>query len=152
MPHWQQQWSRRGSCHRPVPLSLFGTLRPCVFEGECVWLRPFWSLSYRYVVFLSEFRFLERPPEALTLSPDIVPKFKRLWSWPKNSFNGTLWVQLHKEEGGLPVSSSFRRILRAECQWYRMAFPCEEVTQLFLLSTRRTWNEQLMSEQVFGRF
>ena len=151
MPRWQQEWSRRGSCRRPVPLRLSGALRPCVFEGEHLWLKSFWSLSCKYVVFISEFSFLERPLEALTLSPDIVPKFKRLWSWPEISFNGPLRAQLHKEEGVLRMSSSCRGTLWAERQWYRMAFACEEVTQL-LFSTRRTRNEQLMSEQVFCRF
>lgn len=153
MPCWQQQWSWCGGCHGPVPVSLSGILGPCVFEGERTRLRSFWSLSYRYVALFSEFCFLDRLLEALTHSlSDAVPKCKRLWCWPENSFNGPLWAQLHKEKGVLPMSSSVGRVLRAGCRWRRMAFPREEVRQLHLLSRWRTRSEKRASEQVLCRF
>lgn len=59
MSYWQQQWNRRRSCHRSIPVSLSGTPRPCVCEGECIWAGSLRSLSRRYVVFPPEFCFLQ---------------------------------------------------------------------------------------------
>lgn len=138
--------------HSFVPF--WGPQALCIWRGMCtaqIHLKPIIQVCgfLTWVLFCS----LERPSEALTLSlSDIIPKFERLWSWPENSLNGPLWAQLHKEEGVLPMPLSFRRILWTECQWHRMAFTCEEINQLYLLSKWRTWNEKFVSKQVLFRF
>lgn len=155
MSYWQQQWNRRRSCHRSIPVSLSGTPRPCVCEGECIWAGSLWSLSHRYVVFLLEFRFLQgfyqRALLLILFSPS-VPTWKRLRPGPSSCFNGPLRARLPKEKGVLPLSSPSRRTLRAEWQGRRLALPREEVNQRDLLSTWRTRPEKRVSKQVLFRF
>lgn len=96
VPFWvpQAQCIWRGMC--TVPILLKPVIQVCGF------------LAWFYY-------FLENLTEILTASlSDMALQLKRLQCWPKNSFSGSLWAQLHKEKGLLPLFSSHRRVLWAE--------------------------------------
>lgn len=136
----------------PFLCPFLGPSGPVYLKGNIYGSDPF--EAYHTGMWLSYWvLFPQRLLKVLILPPsDIVSKLKRWWSWPKNSFNGPLWAQLHKEKGVLPMSSSVRRIVWTECQWHWMAITCEKVHQLYSLSVWRTRNEKCTSQQVLVRF
>ena len=64
----------------PFLCPFLGPSGPMYLKGSMYDSDPFEAYHTGMWFSFLEFCFLERPLEALTLSPDIVPIFKRLWS------------------------------------------------------------------------